>query len=478
LFIYFVIFVIDLKNQQIMFTKEVYLNRRERLCNQMISGILLFPGNSESPMSYTDNAYPFRQDSNFLYFAGIDHPDLFFLMDLDSKKFILFGDELTVDDIIWTGPQKSLNDQAAEVGIQEVMPLSAIFNFIGSALAKKREVHFLPPYRTHTMLLLENITGIKADQQKMAASNKLIHAVIALRSIKGTEEIEDLQKASAIGYAMHYAAMKKAVDGASEREIAGYIEGIALSMGSGISFPVILSQQGEILHGHDHSQILHKGHFMLCDAGAESLNHYASDFTRTTPVGGRFTSQQKELYQLVLDANNEAFQLIRPGALYRDIHLNCCQVLAEGLKSLGILKGNMEEAVVNGAHALFMVHGLGHMLGLDVHDMEELGEDFVGYDEEISRSSQFGLSSLRLGRRLQPGFALTVEPGLYFIPALIQKWESEKKLTDYINYNKIKQFIGIGGIRLEDNVLVTMDGCKMLGEKRLPISPAEIEALF
>ena len=461
-----------------MFAKEVYLNRRERLCDQMVSGILLFPGNSESPMSYPDNAYHFRQDSNFLYFTGIDHPDLFFLIDIDSKKSILFGDELTVDDIIWTGPQKSLSDQAAEVGIQEVMPLSAISNFLDSALTKKREVHFLPPYRTQTMLLLENILDIKTEQQKQAASDKLIHAVIALRSIKGTEEIEDLQKASVIGYAMHYAAMKKAVEGASEREIAGYIEGIALSMGSGISFPVILSQQGEILHGHDHSQILHKGRLMLCDAGAESLNHYASDFTRTTPVGGRFTSQQKELYQLVLDANNKAFQLIRPGVLYRDIHLNCCQVLAEGLKSLGILKGNTEEAVAKGAHALFMVHGLGHMLGLDVHDMEELGEDFVGYDEEISRSSQFGLSSLRLGKRLQSGFVLTVEPGLYFIPALIQKWESEKKLTDYINYNKIKQFIGIGGIRLEDNVLVTTDGCKMLGEKRLPISPAEIEALF
>jgi Xaa-Pro aminopeptidase len=415
-----------------MFAKEVYLDRCERLCNQMVSGILLFPGNSESPMSYPDNAYPFRQNSNFLYFTGIDHPDLFFLIDIDSKKSILFGDELTVDDIIWTGPQKSLSDQAAEVGIQEVKPLSDISGFLSSALAKKHEVHFLPPYRAQTMLLLENLLGIKAEQQKEAASNKLIHAVIALRSVKGPEEIEDLQKASAIGYAMHYAAMKRAVDGASEREIAGYIEGIALSMGSGISFPVI-SQQGEILHGHDHSQILHKGRFMLCDAGAESLNHYASDFTRTTPVGGCFTSQQRELYQLVLDANNNAFQLIRPGVLYRDIHLNCCQVLAEGLKSLGILKGNMEEAVAKGAHALFMVHGLGHMLGLDVHDMEELGEDFVGYDEEISRSSQFGLSSLRLGKRLQTGFVLTVEPGLYFIPALIQKWESEKKLTNYIN---------------------------------------------
>jgi len=461
-----------------MFAKEVYLKRREHLCNQMGSGIVLFPGNSNSPMSYHDNAYLFRQDSNFLYFAGIDHPDLFLLIDLETKESILFGDELTVDDIIWTGPQKSLSDQAAEVGIKQVKPFSALFRTVTSAFVQKREVHFLPPYRAQTMSLLENILGFKAEQQKQAASARLIHAVIALRSVKSAEEIEDLQKASAIGYDMHYAAMTKAVQGASERDIAGFIEGIALSKGSGVSFSVILSQQGEVLHGHDHSQMLQKGRFMLCDAGAESLNHYASDFTRTTPVDGCFTTPQKELYQLVLDANNKAFQLIRPGVPYRDIHLDCCRVLADGLKSLGILKGDVNEAVAEGAHALFMVHGLGHMMGLDVHDMEDLGEDNVGYDEEIKRSTQFGLSSLRLGRRLQPGFVLTVEPGLYFIPALIQKWESEKILPDFIDYSKAKQFIGIGGIRLEDDALVTTTGCKMLGEKRLPITPAEIEALF
>jgi Xaa-Pro aminopeptidase len=461
-----------------MFAKEVYIKRRERLCNQMGSGIILLPGNSESPMSYHDNTYLFRQDSSFLYFAGIDHPDLIFLIDLDAKKSILFGDELTVDDIIWTGPQESLKDQAAEVGIKEVKPFSSIFGIINSALMQKREVHFLPPYRSQTILFLEALLGIKAEQQKQAASSELIHAVISLRSVKSAEEIEDLQKASAIGYAMHYAAMTKAVQGASEREIAGYIEGIALSKGNGISFPVILSQQGEVLHGHDHSQTLQKGRFMLCDAGAESLNHYASDFTRTTPVGGCFKTQQKELYQIVLNANNKAFQLIRPHVFYKDVHLDCCRLMADGLKSLGILKGNPDEAVAEGAHALFMVHGLGHMMGLDVHDMEDLGEDHVGYDDEISRSSQFGLSSLRLGKRLQPGFVLTVEPGLYFIPALIQKWETEKILPDFIDYNRAKQFIGIGGIRLEDDALVTATGCQMLGEKRLPITPDEIESLF
>jgi len=460
-----------------MFAKEIYQQRRARLCEQVGSGIILLPGNTDSSMNYTDNTYPFRQDSHFLYFAGMDHPDLFLLIDIDAQKAILFGDELTMDDIIWTGPKERLSDEAAKAGIVQVLPLSDLPIMLGQSVAK-RQIHFLPPYRAKNMLKLESLLGIPVQQLKDAASEKLIRAVVSLRSIKGPEEIAELEKASAIGYAMHYAAMTGAIPGASERDLAGLIEGIALSKGHGVSFPTILSQQGEVLHGHDHSLILEKGRFMLCDAGAESLTHYASDFTRTTPVGGYFTPQKKALYQIVLDANNRAFELIRPGVFYKDIHLDCCRVLAEGLKSLGILKGNIEDAVAEGAHALFMVHGLGHMMGLDVHDMEDLGENFVGYDEEVSRSNQFGLRSLRLGRRLQPGFVLTVEPGLYFIPALIQKWESDKILTDFIDYNKAKQFIGVGGIRLEDDALVTTSGCKMIGEKRLPITPSEIEGLF
>ena len=460
-----------------MFAKEIYQQRRARLSEQVGSGIILLPGNTESPMNYHDNAYLFRQDSHFIYFIGMDHPDLFVLIDADARETILFGDDLTMDDIIWTGPKESLSDEAAKSGIEKVLPLSDLSGFIQKAV-RKRPIHFLPPSRTQNMLMLESLLGIPALQLKQSASETMIRAVVALRSIKGQEEIAELEKASAIGYSMHFAAMKAALPGASERDIAGMIEGIALSKGHGISFPTILSQKGEVLHGHDHSLILEKGRFMLCDAGAESLSHYASDFTRTTPVGGHFTSQQKDLYQIVLDANNRAFELIRPGVLYKDIHLDCCRVLAEGLKSLGILKGDLGEAVTQGAHALFMVHGLGHMMGLDVHDMEDLGEHFVGYDEEVSRSTQFGLRSLRLGRRLQPGFVLTVEPGLYFIPALIQKWESEKILTDFIDYNKAKQFIGTGGIRLEDDALVTATGCKMIGERRLPITPSEIESLF
>jgi len=461
-----------------MFAKEIYQQRRSQVSELVSSGIILLPGNTDSPMNYPDNIYHFRQDSHFIYFVGMDQPDLFVLMDVDVQKTILFGDELTMDDIIWTGPMESLSDEAAKSGINQVFPLSELSNYIDKATAQNREIHFLPPYRAENKLKLESLLGIPTQQLKNAASEILIRSVVALRSIKGPEEIIELEKASAIGYAMHYAAMTSAIPGASEREIAGRIDGIALSKGFGVSFPTILSQKGEVLHGHDHSLILEKGRFMLCDAGAESLSHYASDFTRTTPVGGYFSSQKKDLYQIVLDANNRAFQLIRPGVFYKDIHLDCCRVLAEGLKSLGILKGDMDEAVAQGAHALFMVHGLGHMMGLDVHDMEDLGENFVGYDNEVSLSTQFGLRSLRLARRLQPGFVLTVEPGLYFIPTLIQKWEAEKHLTDFIDYNKAKEFIGIGGIRLEDDALVTDSGCRMIGEKRLPITPSEIEALF
>jgi len=461
-----------------MFAKEIYQQRRSRLSELVGSGIILLPGNSDTSMNYPDNVYHFRQDSHFLYFVGMDHPDLFVVMDVDAQKVTLFGEELTMDDIIWTGPMESLSDEASRSGITQVMPPSALAVMVEKAISERREIHFLPPYRAKNMLKLESLLGIPAKKLKQEASEMLIRSIVALRSIKGPEEIAELEKASAIGYAMHYAAMTGAVPGALERDLAGLVDGIALSKGHGVSFPTILSQSGEVLHGHDHSQVLEKGRFMLCDAGAESLSHYASDFTRTTPVGGYFTTQNRELYQIVLDANNRAFELIRPGVLYRDVHLDCCRVLAEGLKSLGILKGNMDEAVTQGAHALFMVHGLGHMMGLDVHDMEDLGEDYVGYDAEVSRSTQFGLRSLRLGRRLQPGFVMTVEPGLYFIPALIDKWESERMLTDFIDYNKARQFIGTGGIRLEDDVLVLENGCRLIGEKRLPIKPSEIEGLF
>jgi len=461
-----------------MFAKEIYQKRRQRLCSTVGSGIILLPGNVDAPMNYPENMYLFRQNSHFLYFAGLDIPGLFVTIDADSQEAILFADELTMDDIIWTGPKESYKEIAQKMGINQVKPSASLGSYIEQAKRQKRIIHFLPPYRAETALMLESLLSIPARDLKTSASVALIKAVVALRSVKGSEEIAEIEKAAEIGYLMHEAVMKQAYPGKTERELAALAEGIALSKGPGIAFPIILSQRGEVLHGHDHNLMLEKGQLIICDAGAESSEHYSSDFTRTIPVGGRFSSLQKELYQLVLDANNKAFELIKPGILYRDIHLASCLVLAEGLKSIGLLKGNMQEAVAAGAHALFMVHGLGHMMGLDVHDMEDIGENYVGYDEEISRSEQFGLRSLRLGRRLQPGFVLTVEPGLYFIPALIQKWQAEKKLTAFINYEKAVQMIGIGGLRVEDDAIVTESGNRMPGSKRLPVTPTEIESFY
>jgi Xaa-Pro aminopeptidase len=461
-----------------MFTRAVYESRRSRLCEKMVTGLIFLPGNVDASMNYPDNIYTFRQDSSFLYFIGLDIPGVHAAIDIDSQKTTLFADELTMHDIIWTGPKESFAALAQRAGILSVKPLNQLQSIMEDATKKGRIVHYLPPYRAETILALESLLKIPSFLIKDKASLSLIKAVVALRSIKGVEEMIELDKAAEIGYLMHEYVMKNAHPGKMEKELAGMAEGIALSKGAGVSFPVILTQRGEVLHGHEHSATLQKGNLVLCDAGAESSEHYASDFTRTIPVGGRFSQIQRTLYQLVLDANNRALQLIKPGLYYRDIHMASCLVLLEGLKDLGVLKGDTQDALVNGAHALFMVHGLGHMLGMDVHDMEGLGEDHVGYDETIKRSTQFGLSSLRLGRKLEPGFVLTVEPGLYFVPSLIEKWKAEKHLCAFINYEKAMKLIGTGGIRIEDNVIVTDNGNRMPGSKRLPVFPEEIEGFY
>jgi Xaa-Pro aminopeptidase len=322
--------------------------------------------------------------------------------------------------------------------------------------------------------LFESFSGIRIADQPDKISVELIKAVVSLRNIKDKFEIEEIEKAAAIGHLMHVTSMKMAKPGVLEREIAGAIEGIALAHGAMTSFPVILSQNGETLHNHDHSQYLQKGRLMVTDAGAETMMHYASDFTRTIPVGGKFSQKQKEIYQIVLNANNEATKAIAPGVTYQSVHLLAAKVIATGLKEIGLMQGDVDEAVKAGAHAMFFPHGLGHMLGLDVHDMENLGENYVGYDEEVSRIQQFGTAYLRLGRRLQPGFVLTNEPGIYFIPALIDLWKKENKFNEFINYNKVEEYIGFGGIRLEDNILVTETGCRMIGQ-RIPVTVEEVE---
>ena len=459
-----------------MFNKEIYINRRNRLKEMLKGGVALFLGNDESPMNYASNTFRFRQDSSFLYFFGLDFPGLAGVIDFDSGEDRIFGNDVDIDDIIWMGPQVSIQENAARVGVVKTAPLAKLTTYIADKLKQGVKVHFLPPYRADNKLWLEELLELPAIRIAGHASLELINAVIKLRSVKEPVEIDEIKRACITGYNMHVTAMKMAKPGTWEQEIAGAIEGLAIAGGGTVSFPVILSQNGETLHNHDHSQLLEKGRLMLVDAGAESLLHYASDFTRTIPVGGKFSQQQREIYEIVLAANNKATELIKPGVTYLSVHLAASEVIATGLRELGLMKGDIREAVQNGAHALFFPHGLGHMMGLDVHDMEDLGQIHVGYDEETRPSDQFGTAALRLGRRLEEGFVLTNEPGIYFIPALIDQWKKNKTNADFINFDAVNKYRDFGGIRLEDDILVTTKGSEIIG-KRVPITPEEVEKI-
>ncbi|MBQ8243355.1 MAG: aminopeptidase P family protein [Bacteroidaceae bacterium] len=461
-----------------MFTAETYIKRREALREKVQSGIILILGNVEAPANYPDNTYKFRQDSSFLYFFGQSHPGYAGIIDIESGEDIFFGTDVDIDDIIWMGPQPSFKELAAQVGVQKSQPFCQLKEVVGKAIAQGRKVHFLPPYRYANMILLEELTGIKATAVKKYASIELIKAVVDLRAVKEACEIQELDLACNIGYEMHTAAMRLCKPGVSEQYITGVLEGIAASYGSMVSFPVILTQHGETLHNHDHSHSLELGRMMLTDCGAERLSNYCSDHTRTVPVGGKFEGRQKDIYNIVLACHDKALDITCPGITYKEVHLEVCKVLAQGLKDLGLMKGNVDEAVAAGAHALFLPHGLGHMMGLDVHDMEDLGQIYVGYDDEVRPSTQFGLASLRMGRRLKEGYVMTDEPGCYFIPALIDQWRAEKKHTDFINYDAIESFKDFGGIRLEDDILITPDGSRFLGEKKIPITIEEVEHIM
>jgi len=457
-----------------MFDSKIYSRRRRRLIKKVNRGLILILGNVDSPINYPGNFYPFRQDSSFLYFFGLDHPGLAGVIDAETGEEFLYGDDAILEDIIWMGLQTPLKEKAVKVGVSNTGSFMQLFEKILETNRQGRKIHFLPPYRAENKLLLQRLLGIHSSKQQEYVSFKLIKAIVDLRSVKEDDEIKEIETACAVGYKMHVAAMKMAHPGTWEQAIARAIEGIAISGGGMLSFPTILTMNGQALHKHDHSNFLEEGRLLLVDAGAESRSHYASDHTRTMPVGGKFSRQNREIYNLVLAANNKAIELIRPGETYLNIHLEVCKVIAGGLKELGLMKGNIDEAVAAGAHALFMPHGLGHMMGLDVHDMEDLGQVFVGYDDEVRPSDQFGTANLRLGRRLQPGFVLTVEPGVYFIPELIEKWQNEKMHVEFINYEKLKCYRKFGGIRLEDGIQVTKDGCRILGD-RIPITPEEVE---
>jgi Xaa-Pro aminopeptidase len=459
-----------------MFKSETYIARRKALKEKMTGGIVLLTGNVDVPMNYADNTYHFRQDSSFLYFFGLDFQGLSGVIDIDSGEEIIFGNDVEIEDIIWMGPQIPLREKAEAVGIHKTQPAKALFDVITKAIQSGRKIHTLPPYRAENKLFLSKLLGILPSRLKAYSSLELIKAVVDLRSVKEEQEIAEIRKACAVGYQMHVTAMKMAKAGVWEQTIAGTIEGIANAGGGMVSFPVILSQNGETLHNHDHSQILQDGRLLLVDAGAEIGSHYASDFTRTFPVSGKFTQKQREIYEVVLAANNRARELAKPGVTYQSVHLSVCETIASGLKEVGLMKGDVKEAVKNGAHALFMPHGLGHMMGLDVHDMEDLGQIYVGYDDETRPIDQFGTAYLRMGRNLQPGFVVTNEPGIYFIPALIEKWKAEHINTDFINFDRLENYLDFGGIRLEDDILITGTGCEIIGE-RIPITPEEIESI-
>ncbi len=453
-----------------MFDKEVYITRRRALLDKMKGegGIIVFIGNVDAPAQYSNNAYKWRQDSTWLYFFGIDEPRWAAVLDIDSGKETLFADDADLDDIIWNGPEPSVAEVASTTGIVATAPYRDLDQAVGMAQCGGRKVHVIPPTRYYNKIKLSQLSI-------WDTSEALVKAIISMRLIKSPEEIASLDAACDLGCEMHVRARKGIRVGRIEQEIVGEMEGVALAKGWGVSFPTILTQHGEVFHCHDHGAVIAPDKLMVIDAGVESNSHYASDFTRTYPTGGRFTQKQREIYQIVCDCNNFAFTLIKPGVQYRDVHLAVARKMLEALSGVGLVKGDLDAMVAEGVAGLFMPHGLGHNMGLDVHDMEDYGEDLVGYDDDQKRAKQLGLGSLRMARRLRPGNVITDEPGIYFIPALIEQWKKEGKCKDFVNYAKLEGYYDFGGIRLEDDVLVTADGARRLGSRRLPIEPADVE---
>ena len=453
-----------------MFSKEVYVARRRELFSKLSdqSGIVVFLGNVEAPAQYRDNCYKWRQNSTWLYYFGIDEPRFAAVLDLDSGTETIFADDYEVDDIIWTGPMPSVASQAASVGVENSAPYSKLDWVVSQAIVQGRDIHAVPPYRYYNTLKMQQL-GIEKP------SEALIRAIVSMRLVKDPLEIAEIDNACDLGQQMHTVARRGVKLGVIEQQIVGDMEGVALAKGWGVSFPTILTQHGEIFHCHAHDMAIEPGKLLVIDAGVENNNHYASDFTRTYPTGGKFTPKQRDIYQIVYECNELAFSITKPGTAYRDVHLAVAAHMLEGLKALDLVRGDVPEMVADGIAGLFMPHGLGHNMGMDVHDMEDLGEDLVGYDPDQKRSKQLGLGSLRMARRLVPGNVITDEPGIYFIPALIEKWKEEGKAKDVVNYSKLESYFDFGGIRLEDDVLVTPDGARRLGPNRLPIAPDDIE---
>ena len=459
-----------------MFSKETYVRRRAELKELVGEGVIVLFGNNDSPANYPANGYaPFRQDSTFLYYFGQHRDGLVGVIDVDSNTEMLLGNDIDVEDIVWMGYTPSVADLAAEVGVTLTAPLSHLSKICGDCIASQRTIHFLPPYRHDTKIQLMDLLGIHPSQQKDAASLKLIKSVVKMRSTKTAKEIAYLEAACDVGYVMHTTAQLLIKPGVTERFVAGQVDGIARSLAQGVSFATIFSQHGEIMHGNPSDVQLEAGRLALCDAGCE-LNDYCSDNTRTMPVNGKFTQRQLEIYSIVEACHDYVLEVAKPGVKYQDVHMAVCRLMTERLKELGLMKGDTDEAVRAGAHAMFLPHGLGHMMGMDVHDMEGLGQIYVGFDDETRPNlEQFGTNCLRMGRKLEPGFVVTDEPGIYFIPHLIDLWRKEGHCKEFLNFDKLETYKDFGGIRIEDDLLITSDGCRFLGSKRIPYHPAELE---
>ena len=456
-----------------MFSTDTYKNRRAALKRNVGSGLMLFFGNEECGMSYEDNTYHFKQDSSFRYFFGLDYAGLAAIIDVDEDREIIFGNELTIDDIVWMGTQPTLHEKAHRVGISEVLPASELKSYLDSAASKGQKIHYLPVYRAEHRLKLQNLLGIHPGAEQ--PSVPFIKGIVNLRNYKTAEEIIELEKACDVTADMHIEAIRTVKVGMHEYEVAAALEAVAQANGCRISFPTITTVNGQTLHNHYHGNLINEGDMVLIDAGAETEMGYCGDMSSTVCAGKTFTTRQKEVYDIQVASHLAAVNALKPGIPFKDVYELSCRVICEGMKSLGLMKGDPAEAVAAGAHAMFFPCGLGHMMGMDVHDMENLGEVWVGYDGQ-PKSTQFGRKSLRLARPLEPGFVLTIEPGIYFIPELIDLWKSENRFTDFICYDKLEPYRDFTGLRNEEDYLITETGARRLG-KRIPLTTEEVEAL-
>ena len=458
-----------------LFSKSTYVERRNELKKLVGSGLIVLFGNNDSPANYPSNTYKFRQDSSFLYYFGLHRNGLVGVIDVDNDREYLVGDEIDIEDIVWYGSVTSVAEMAEMTGVARTAAMRELPAIVESAKAQGEEVHFLPPYRFDNQIQIMDLLGIHPSQQKAAASLKLIAAVVKMRTTKTEEEIAELERAAEIGYEMHTTAMRLCRPGITEQYIGGMVDGIANAYGCMVSFQTIATQHGEVMHGNPSPAKLEAGRLMLVDAGVETNENYCSDNTRTTPVSGVFTQKQKDIYNIVVECHDHVLEVAKPGVKWWDVHFAVCRIITERLQQLGLMKGDVEESLKAGAHAMFLPHGLGHSMGMDVHDMEGLGQVYVGFDNEVRPSTQFGTNALRFGRRLQKGFVVTDEPGIYFIPALIDDWKKNGTNAQFLNFDKIDEYRDFGGIRIEDDVLITDEGCRFIGSKRIPYHVEDVE---